>query len=108
MRWPQYVQINEVGPRDGLQNESQWVDTGDKITWINMLSKTGLREIEYSSFVHPKWAPALRDARAVGTRVSRPPDGTYSALAPPDNGLEHALAAGIDRASACMSPGEPR
>src|SRR5690625_1618666 len=103
MRWPQYVQINEVGPRDGLQNESQWVDTEDKITWINMLSKTGLREIEYSSFVHPKWVPALRDAREVGKQITRHPDVTYSALVPNEKGLEHALEAGIDMASVFMS-----
>ena len=62
MNCPKHVRINEVGPRDGLQNESAWVDTEDKIEWINMLSKTGLPYIEVTSFVHPRWIPALRDS----------------------------------------------
>lgn len=106
MRWPKEVQIKEVGPRDGLQNESQWVDTDDKVRFINMLSSTGLKQIEYSSFVHPKWIPALKDAREVGRRIVRNPDVTYSALVPNEKGLEHALEAGIDMASVFMSASE--
>lgn len=106
MRWPEYVQIKEVGPRDGLQNESQFLATDDKVEWINMLSETGLKEIEYSSFVHPKWVPALKDASEVGRRIKRNPDVSYSALVPNERGLENALAAGIDMAAVFMSASE--
>ncbi len=106
MRWPKQVQIKEVGPRDGLQNEADWISTDDKVAWINMLSQTGIKEIEYSSFVHPRWIPALKDAREVGRRIERNPDVTYSALIPNEKGLEHALEAGIDMASVFMSASE--
>jgi len=106
MRWPKHIQIKEVGPRDGLQNESRWVETDDKVEWINMLSESGIKEIEYSSFVHPRWIPALKDAREVGSRIKRHPDVTYSALVPNEKGLEHALEAGIDMASVFMSASE--
>ena len=106
VRWPKQVQIKEVGPRDGLQNESTWVETDDKVAWINMLSESGIKEIEYSSFVHPRWIPALKDAREVGRRINRNPNVTYSALVPNEIGLEHALEAGIDMASVFMSASE--
>lgn len=106
MRLPEFVQIKEVGPRDGLQNEKEWVSTDDKVKWINMLSETGVKEIEYTSFVHPKWIPALKDAREVGKRIKRNPAVTYSALVPNEKGLEYALEAGIDVASVFMSASE--
>jgi hydroxymethylglutaryl-CoA lyase len=106
MRWPKSVQIKEVGPRDGLQNEKEWVETEDKVRFINMLTASGIRHIEYSSFVHPKWIPALSDAREVGKGIHRHPDVTYSALVPNEKGLEHALEAGIDMASVFMSASE--
>ncbi|MGM8212306.1 hydroxymethylglutaryl-CoA lyase [Virgibacillus sp. W0430] len=102
-QWPTEVRIKEVGPRDGLQNEQNWVHTHDKVAWINMLSDSGVSEIEYSSFVHPKWIPALSDAREVGKRIKRNPNVRYSALVPNMKGLEHALEAGIDGASIFMS-----
>src|SRR5699024_864099 len=103
---PDSIQIKEVGPRDGLQNEKEFVRTEDKVRWINMLSKTGVKEIEYSSFVHPNWVPALSDAREVGRRIERHPDVRYSALIPNMKGLEFALEAGIDGASVFMSASE--
>lgn len=106
MRWPEYVQIKEVGPRDGLQNESEWIDTDHKVAWIDLLSESGLSEIEYSSFVHPKWVPALKDAREVGKRIKRNPNVMYSALVPNERGLEYALEAGIDKAAVFMSASE--
>lgn len=106
MHRPNNVFIKEVGPRDGLQNEKEWISTDDKVEWINMLSESGLKEIEFSSFVHPKWVPALKDAREVGKRITRNPDVTYSALVPNEKGLEHALEAGIDMASVFMSASE--
>lgn len=105
-RWPEYVQIKEVGPRDGLQNEKKRVLTKDKITWINKLSESGISEIEYSSFVHPKWVPQLSDAHEVGKKIKRHPNVRYSALVPNMKGLELALDAGIDGASVFMSASE--
>lgn len=105
-RWPNHVQIKEVGPRDGLQNEKTWISTEDKVRWINKLSETGVREIEYSSFVHPKWIPALADAHEVGRKIKRNPNVRYSALVPNRKGLELALEAGIDGASVFMSASE--
>lgn len=103
---PKKVIMKEVGPRDGLQNESKWIPTKEKIHWINMLSETGVKEIEYSSFVNPKMIPALKDAREVGRRIKRNPNVIYSALIPNLKGLEFALEAGIDRASVFMSASE--
>lgn len=71
MSYPKKVKIKEVGPRDGLQNEPVWIATEDKITWINQLSRTGLSYIEITSFVHPKWIPALRDAIDVAKGIDR-------------------------------------
>ncbi|MCC2252039.1 MAG: hydroxymethylglutaryl-CoA lyase [Bacillota bacterium] len=105
-QYPKHVQLKEVGPRDGLQNENVFIDTDDKIKWINMLSESGVKEIEYSSFVHPKWIPALADARDVGRRIKRNPNVSYSALVPNLKGLEHALETGIDAASVFMSASE--
>lgn len=106
MRWPNDVVIKEVGPRDGLQNEKGWIETDDKIALIDKLTDSGIRNIEYSSFVHPKWIPQLSDAREVGRRIKRHPNVTYSALVPNEKGLEHALEAGIDTASVFMSASE--
>ncbi|WP_152654861.1 hydroxymethylglutaryl-CoA lyase [Oceanobacillus sp. CFH 90083] len=103
---PSNVYLKEVGPRDGLQNEQQWISTDDKVAWINMLSKTGVSEVEYSSFVHPEMIPALKDAREVGRRINREQGVIYSALVPNMKGLEHALEAGIDGASVFMSASE--
>ncbi|MFA1819266.1 hydroxymethylglutaryl-CoA lyase [Virgibacillus oceani] len=105
-RWPEFVQIKEVGPRDGLQNEKKRISTADKVNWINMLSDSGVKEIEYSSFVHPKWIPALADAHEVGKKIKRNPDVRYSALVPNIKGLDLALETGIDGASVFMSASE--
>ncbi|MBP1969134.1 hydroxymethylglutaryl-CoA lyase [Virgibacillus natechei] len=104
--WPDFVEIKEVSPRDGLQNEKGWISTDDKVAWINILSDSGVKEIEYSSFVHPKWIPNLSDAREVGKQIKRNPNVFYSALVPNMKGLEHALEAGIDGASVFMSASE--
>src|SRR5699024_8023060 len=69
-------------------------------------SQTGIKEIEYSSFVHPKWVPALADARDVGKQIDRNPNVAYSALVPNEKGLGYALEAGIDGASIFMSASE--
>src|SRR5699024_10899029 len=106
MRWPKEVELKEVGPRDGLQNESGWVNTSEKVAWINMLSETGVKKIEYSSFVHPKCISAIKDAREIDRQIKRNSNVSYSAPVPNQKGLEHALEAGVDRASVFMSATE--
>ncbi|MGO4899130.1 hydroxymethylglutaryl-CoA lyase [Bacillus sp. GM2] len=103
---PKNIFIKEVGPRDGLQNEQTALSTADKITWIDMLSATGLSYIEITSFVHPKWIPALSDALDVAKGINRKPGVTYAALIPNRKGLERALEGGIDEASVFMSASE--
>lgn len=103
---PKFVHIKEVGPRDGLQNEKMFLPTSEKIEWINMLSDSGLEMIEFTSFVHPKWIPALADASEVGKGIKRNADVSYSALIPNLIGLEHALEAGIDEVSVFISASE--
>jgi hydroxymethylglutaryl-CoA lyase len=83
----------EVGPRDGLQNETTTVPTDVKVAFVDALSATGVAEIEVSSFVSPKWVPQLADAGEVFRRIRRSPDVVYSALVPNAQGLERALAA---------------
>ncbi|MFD3273983.1 hydroxymethylglutaryl-CoA lyase [Paenibacillus dendritiformis] len=106
MNWPASVTIKEVGPRDGLQNEKVFVPTEDKIAWINQLSGTGLKSIEITSFVNPKWIPALADAAEVAAGIGRMPGIIYSALVPNRQGLERALEADVDEAAVFMSASE--
>jgi hydroxymethylglutaryl-CoA lyase len=92
---PASVTIVEVGPRDGLQNESALIPTADKIAFVDRLSSSGLREIEVSAFVSPKWIPQLADAAEVFSGITRHPNVRYSALVPNLAGLERAIAAGV-------------
>ncbi|AGK53310.1 hydroxymethylglutaryl-CoA lyase [Bacillus sp. 1NLA3E] len=106
MNWPTDVTIKEVGPRDGLQNEKVFISTEDKIAWINQLSASGLKNIEITSFVNPKWIPALSDAVLVSTGITRVPGVIYTALVPNQQGLERALKANIDEVAVFMSASE--
>lgn len=106
MNWPASVTIKEVGPRDGLQNEKVFVSTEDKIAWINQLSSTGLKYIEITSFVNPKWIPALSDAAEVAKGITRMPGVVYTALVPNRKGLERALGSNIDEIAVFMSASE--
>lgn len=90
------VRIVEVGPRDGLQNEKAIVATADKIALIDRLSATGLRSIEATSFVSPKWVPQLADAAEVYTAIHRQPGVRYPVLVPNEQGYERARAVGVD------------
>lgn len=90
------VTLVEVGPRDGLQNEKQLIDTALKLELIERLQATGLRHIEATSFVSPKWVPQMADAALVMAGMARLPGVTYSVLAPNAKGLEGALAARAD------------
>lgn len=104
--YPTSVQIKEVGPRDGLQNESHFLRTADKVAFIDRLSDTGLQYIEVTSFVHPKWIPQLADAVEVFQQIKRQTGITYAALVPNMKGLEGALAVGVDEVSVFMSASE--
>ncbi len=94
---PVAVRLTEVGPRDGLQNEPETIPTAAKIAFVNALSRTGVEEIEVSSFVSPKWVPQLADAEEVFRGIERVPGVTYCALVPNEKGLERALAAGAEK-----------
>ena len=89
------VQIVEVGPRDGLQNEKIWVETETKIALIEKLADAGLTKIESASFVSPKWVPQMKDAFEVLSGIERRPGVTYQVLTPNLKGFERALEAGV-------------
>jgi len=103
---PPDVSLYEVGPRDGLQNESRLIPTDDKIALIDALSATGLGAIEITSFVNPRWIPQLADAAEVARRITRRPGVVYSALVPNRQGLDSALAAGMKEIAVFMSASE--
>ena len=106
MGWPKEVRLKEVAPRDGLQNEEKRLSTEDKIRLINQLSHSGLDYIEITSFVHPKWIPALADGDIVAKGITRVKGVTYAALVPNLTGLDKALEADIDEISVFMSASE--
>lgn len=106
MKLPAKARIKEVGPRDGLQNEKTFLTTEDKIQWINALSRTGLNYIEITSFVHPRWIPALSDALEVAKGIERVPGVTYAALVPNMRGLEKAIEGNVDEIAIFMSASE--
>ena len=89
------IQIVEVGPRDGLQNEKMWVETETKIALIEKLADAGLTKIEATSFVSPKWVPQMKDAFEVLLGIERRPGVTYTVLTPNLKGFERALEAGV-------------
>ncbi|OPY97004.1 hydroxymethylglutaryl-CoA lyase [Bradyrhizobium sacchari] len=103
---PPDIRIQEVAPRDGLQNEMKWVDTAEKIRLINSLSAIGFERIEVSSFVSAKAVPALRDAAEVFAGIDRRPSTIYTALVPNRRGAERALAALADELNFVMSASE--
>ena len=90
------VKIVEVGPRDGLQNEKDWVPTATKIALADRLSAAGIPNLETASFVSPKWVPQMADGAAVMAGIARRPGTLYSALTPNLQGFDAALAAHAD------------
>lgn len=94
MNPPTHVKVVEVSPRDGLQNELQVVSTDVKVKFIDRLSATGVRTIETTSFVNPKWIPQLADAEQVMASIARKNNVTYPVLVPNEKGMQRALAAG--------------
>lgn len=106
MAVPRQVRIVEVGPRDGLQNETALVPTAAKIELIDRLSATGLRSIEATSFVSPKWVPQLADAAEVYAGITRRPGVRYPVLVPNLQGYERAHAAGVDEVAVFTAASE--
>ena len=100
------VTIHEVGPRDGLQNESEVVSTEDKLAFIESLVASGLTDIEVTSFVRPRWVPQLADAVELVRRLPEAPGVTWWALVPNRIGMERALEAGIPGVATFMSSSE--
>jgi hydroxymethylglutaryl-CoA lyase len=89
--WPARVEIREVGPRDGFQNEPERISTEDKVRLINALARTGLRRIEVASFVRPDVIPQLDDAIEVLRLIDVPDGVSLTVLVPNERGLETAL-----------------
>ncbi len=101
------VEIYEVGPRDGLQNEAEFVPTASKLELIAMLAASGLRRIEVASFVSPSWIPQLADADELVAALPRSRGVIYGALVPNEKGYERLRAAGqIDIAGTFVSASE--
>lgn len=93
---PTHVTLVDVGPRDGLQNEAQPVPAATKIELVHRLQSAGLREIEVTSFVSPKWVPQMGDNAEVMAGITRQAGVRYSVLTPNMKGFEGALAAKAD------------
>jgi hydroxymethylglutaryl-CoA lyase len=103
---PAQVTIWEVGPRDGLQNESVIVPVQVKVEFLNRLAAAGLRVLEATSFVHPRWVPQLADASELFGLLSRRSGVRYPVLVPNERGLDRALAAGVTEVAIFASASE--
>ncbi|MFZ5470684.1 MAG: hydroxymethylglutaryl-CoA lyase [Myxococcota bacterium] len=103
---PARVEVYEVGPRDGLQNELRTLPTTDKVRLVHALVAAGLRRIEVTSFVSPKWIPQLADAEKVLAELKAPQGVVFSALVPNLKGLERAQTAGLPEAAVFLSATE--
>jgi len=101
MALPKFVNIKEVGPREGMQFEKGPIATADKIRLVDMLSECNFKQIEVTSFVSPKWVPQMADADEVARAFKRRPGTEYSCIFLNAKGLEraaaHALPAGPPR-----------
>jgi len=104
-QFPQAVRIVEVGPRDGLQNETA-VPLSAKIALVNALADAGITTIETGSFVSPKWVPQMADSAAVFAGISRKAGVRYSALTPNLQGYQAAVAAKADEVAIFAAPSE--
>ncbi|OOY11043.1 hydroxymethylglutaryl-CoA lyase [Thioclava marina] len=103
---PELVEIFEMAPRDGLQNEKREIALADKIALVDCLSRAGFRRIEVGSFVSPKWVPQMADSAAVFAGIARKPGISYAALTPNMKGYEAAIAAGADEVAIFASASE--
>ena len=102
----EHVTIFETGPRDGLQNEAKAIPAAQKARLVDLLSACGLKKIEVTSFVSPKWIPQLADAAEVMAAIQRKPETRYTALTPNLKGFAAALAAGADEVALFASASE--
>ncbi|KAB0801485.1 hypothetical protein PPYR_05839 [Photinus pyralis] len=100
------VRIVEVGPRDGLQNERSIVPAAVKVDFINQLSRTGLKCIEVTSFVSPKWVPQMGDNAEVFQAIEKVPGISYPVLVPNVKGLESAMKVGVKEIAVFTSASE--
>lgn len=102
---PNKITLFEVGPRDGLQNESAFVSTNVKIAWIHKMIAAGLSHIELTSFVSPKWVPALADHAQIMREFAKAPIKSF-ALTPNGKGAENAIASGCQHLSVITAVSE--
>ena len=102
----EFVEIVEMGPRDGLQNQKRIIPTADKIALVDLLSRAGFRRIEVASFVSPKWVPQMADSAEVLAGITRAPGVSYAALTPNMKGYEGAKAAKADEVAIFASASE--
>lgn len=100
------IQIFEVGPRDGLQNESILLPVEQRVELIHRLVASGLKNVEIGSFVHPKWVPQMADTDRVAATIERQEGVNYWALVPNMKGLERALEHGVTHVAVFMSSSE--
>lgn len=103
---PKFVKIVEVSPRDGLQNEAKTIPTNVKIELIHRLANAGVKVIEATSFVSPKWIPQLADNREVFTGIQQQPGVSYPVLIPNLKGLEAAISTGVKDIAVFTTPSE--
>ena len=106
MAMPAEVRIVEVGPRDGLQNERVDIGTAAKVELIDRLSRTGLRSIEATAFVSPKWVPQMADAAEVLAGIERMAGIAYPVLVPNEQGYARARDAGADEVAVFTAASE--
>jgi len=104
--YPKQVDVFEVCPRDGLQNEPEYIPAGRKLELIRRLVDAGCRRIEVTSFVHPKWVPQMKDAKEVFHGIQKKPGVVYNALIPNLRGLELAIETGLEEVVTIMSASE--
>lgn len=102
----EFVEIVEMAPRDGLQNEPRFIPTVEKIALVDCLSRAGFRRIEVASFVSPRWVPQMADGAEVLAGIARVPGVRYTALTPNLRGFQAALAAGADEVAIFASASE--
>ena len=100
------VEIFEVGPRDGLQNEARDIPVAEKVALVDCLSRAGFSRIEVASFVSPKWVPQMAGSAEVLARIARAPGVRYAALTPNLRGFEDAMTAGADEVAIFGSASE--
>ena len=100
------VTIFEMGPRDGLQNERNFINTSDKIKLVNLLSNSGIRKIETASFVSSRWVPQMADGEEVMAGIQRKSGVSFTALTPNEKGLERAIKARADEIAVFGSASE--